>query len=159
MAIPRDIEEMDLEKLQLFCIDDLKAISQNNHAMREEQAVRATEIVEKYREEFYAWLRALSIEPVIKQMRVHVNEAIDAEMKRAIKKGFVPSEAEDNMRKMAEQMFKRFLHDPTQNLRKSSTENKNSNCIESVKRMFNIDTDHIDFKQYKLDHHTKGYEA
>ena len=159
MAIPRDIEDMGMEKLQLFRIDDLQSISQSNHAMREEQAVRAAEIVEKYTEDFYAWLRALSIEPVIKQMRKHVNTAIDAEMKRAIKKGFVPAEAEANMRKMAEQMFKRFLHDPTQNLRKSSTQKKNANCIESVKRMFNIDTENIDFKQYKLDHHTKGYEA
>jgi glutamyl-tRNA reductase len=159
MAIPRDIEDMGMEKLQLFRIDDLRSISESNHAMREEQAVRAAEIVENYREEFYAWLRALSIEPVIKQMRQHVSEAIDEEMKRAIKKGFVPSEAEDNMRKMAEQMFKRFLHDPTQNLRKSSTQRKNANCIESVKKMFNIDTEHIDFKQYKNDHHTKGYSA
>jgi len=159
MAIPRDIEDMGMEKLQLFRIDDLQSISESNHAMREEQAVRATEIVEKYKDDFYSWLRALSIEPVIKQMRVHVSEAIDAEMHRAIKKGFVPAEAEDNMRKMAEQMFKRFLHDPTQNLRKSSTQKKNANCIESVKRMFNIDTENIDFKQYKLDHHTKGYEA
>ena len=92
-------------------------------------------------------------------MRQNVSDAIDAEMNRAIKKGFVPSEAEDNMRKMAEQMFKRFLHDPTQNLRKSSTQKKNANCIESVKRMFNIDTDNIDLKQYKNDHHTKGYNA
>jgi glutamyl-tRNA reductase len=159
MAIPRDIEDMDMEKLQLFRIDDLKSISQSNHAMREEQAVRAAEIVEKYKEEFYAWLRALSIEPVIKQMRQHVSDAIDVEMQRAIKKGFVPAEAEANMRKMAEQMFKRFLHDPTQNLRKSSTQKQNANCIESVKRMFNIDTEHIDFKQYKNDHHTKGYSA
>jgi len=159
MAIPRDIEDMELEKLELFIIDDLKAISQSNHAMREEQAVRAASIVENYREEFYAWLRALSIEPVIKQMREHVSQAIDAEMKRAIKKGFVSAEHEANMRKMAEQMFKRFLHDPTQNLRKSSTEQKNANCIESVKRMFNIDTENIDFKQYKNDHHTKGYNA
>jgi len=159
MAIPRDIEDMGMEKLQLFRIDDLRSISESNHAMREEQAVRAAEIVEKYREEFYAWLRALSIEPVIKQMRQHVSEAIDLEMKRAIKKGFVPAEAEANMRKMAEQMFKRFLHDPTQNLRKSSTQRKNANCIESVKKMFNIDTEHIDFKQYKNDHHTKGYSA
>jgi len=159
MAIPRDIADIELEKLQIFRIDDLKAISQNNHAMREEQAVRATEIVEKYREEFYTWLRALSIEPVIKQMRQHVGDAIDTEMKRAIKKGFVPQEHEANMRKMAEQMFKRFLHDPTQNLRKSSTQKKNANCIESVKRMFNIDTENIDFKQYKSDHHTKGYNA
>lgn len=159
MAIPRDIEDMELEKLQLFRIDDLRAISQTNHALREEQAVIATEIVEKYKDDFYAWLRALSIEPVIKQMREHVNQAIDAEIERAIKKGFVPAESEANMRKMAEQMFKRFLHDPTQNLRHSSTEKKNANCIEAVKKMFNIDTDNIDFKQYKNDHHTKGYGA
>jgi glutamyl-tRNA reductase len=63
------------------------------------------------------------------------------------------------MRKMAEQMFKRFLHDPTQNLRASSTQKKNANCIEAVKRMFNIDTEDIDMKQYKTDHHTKGYSA
>ena len=159
MAIPRDIEDMELEKLQIFRIDDLRAISQDNHALREEQAVRAAEIVEKYKEEFYAWLRALSIEPVIKEMREQVNEAIDAEMKRALKKGFVPVEAEANMRKMAEQMFKRFLHEPTQNLRHSSAEKKNANCIESVKRMFNIDTEDIDLKQYKNDHHKKGYNA
>jgi glutamyl-tRNA reductase len=159
MAIPRDIEEMELDKLQLFRIDDLRTISQDNHALREEQAVRATEIVERFKDEFYAWLRALSIEPVIKEMREQVNDAIDAEMKRALKRGFVPKEAEANMRKMAEQMFKRFLHDPTQNLRHSSTEKENANCIEAIKKMFNIDTENIDPKQYKNDHHTKGYNA
>ena len=159
MAIPRDIEDMDLEKLHLFRIDDLRNISNDNHALREEQAVRATEIVAKYKDEFYAWLRALSIEPVIKQMREHVADAIDQEMTRAIQKRFVPAEYESNMRKMAEQMFKRFLHDPTQNLRHSSVENKNANCIEAVKKMFNIDTENIDLKQYKNDHHTKGYSA
>jgi len=159
MAIPRDIADIQLEKLALFRIDDLRSISNENHAMRQEQAIRAQEIVEKYTEEFYAWLRALSIEPVIKQMRQNVSAAIEKEMQRAIKKGFVPSEYEDNMRKMAEQMFNRFLHDPTQNLRHSSTEKKNANCIEAVKKMFNINTEHIDFKQYKNDHHTKGYNA
>lgn len=159
MAIPRDIEDMDLKKLQLFRIDDLRAISEDNHALREEQAVRASEIVEKYKEEFYTWLRTLSIEPVIKQMRAHVSEAIEAEMQRAIKKGFVPAEHEVNMRKMAEQMFKRFLHNPTQNLRHSSTEKKNANCIESIKKIFDIDTENIDLKQYKNDHHIKGYNA
>ena len=159
MAIPRDIADMDLPKLELYRIDDLKSISNENHAMRQEQAIRATEIVEQHTEEFYAWLRALSIEPVIKQMRQHVSEAIDKEMQRALKKGFVPPEYEANMRKMAQQMFNRFLHDPTQNLRKSSTEKKNANCIEAVKKMFNIDTEHVDAKQYKNDHHTKGYNA
>ncbi len=159
MAIPRDIADMDLPKLQLYRIDDLRSISDENHAMRQEQAIRAAEIVERYTEEFYSWLRALSIEPVIKQMREHVSAAIEKELQRAMKKGFVPAEYEANMRKMAEQMFNRFLHDPTMNLRKSSTEKKNANCIEAVKKMFNIDTEHLDFKQYKNDHHTKGYNA
>jgi len=159
MAIPRDIEDMNMKKLQLFRIDDLRAISQSNHALREEHAVRAAEIVQKYKDEFYAWLRALSIEPVIKQMREHVSTAIDAEMTRAIRKGFVPAEAEENMRKMAEQMFKRFLHEPTQNLRESSTQKENANSIEAIKKMFDIDTDNMDLKQYKNDHHTKGYNA
>ncbi len=159
MAIPRDIADMDLPKLKLYRIDDLRSISDENHAMRQEQAIRAAEIVERYTEEFYAWLRALSIEPVIKQMREHVSAAIEKELQRAMKKGFVPAEYEANMRKMAEQMFNRFLHDPTMNLRKSSTEKKNANCIEAVKKMFDIDTEHLDFKQYKNDHHTKGYNA
>ena len=159
MAIPRDIEDMDIEKLKLFRIDDLKSISQNNHALREEQAIRATEIVKKYKAEFYTWLQVLSIEPVIKQMRESVSLAIDAELKRAIKKGFVPAKSEQNMRKMAEQMFKRFLHEPTQNLRASSTQKENANSIEAIKKMFNINTDNIDLKQYKTDHHNKGYEA
>ncbi len=159
MAIPRDIADMDLPKLKLYRIDDLRSISDENHAMRQEQAIRAAEIVERYTEEFYAWLRALSIEPVIKQMREHVSASIEKELQRAMKKGFVPAEYEANMRKMAEQMFNRFLHDPTMNLRKSSTEKKNANCIEAVKKMFDIDTEHLDFKQYKNDHHTKGYNA
>ncbi len=159
MAIPRDIEDMELEKLHLFRIDDLRSISNENHALREGQAIRAAEIVRRYKEEFYAWLRALSVEPVIKQMREYVYESIDKEMHRAIKKGFVPAEYEENMRKMAKQMFNRFLHDPTQNLRYSSSEKENANSIEAVKKMFNIDTENIDFKQYKNDHHTKGYSA
>jgi len=92
-------------------------------------------------------------------MREYVTTAIDAEMTRAIKKGFVPAEAEENMRKMAEQMFKRFLHEPTQNLRESSTQKENSNSIEAIKKIFNINTDNMDLKQYKNDQHTKGYNT
>ena len=90
---------------------------------------------------------------------MNVEDAIDKEIKRAMSKGFVPQEYEDNMRKMAEQMFNRFLHDPTQNLRHSSTDKENANCIEAIKKMFDIDTDNIDLKKYKDDHHTKGYTA
>ncbi len=158
MAIPRDIDEMGLEKLQLFRIDDLRSISNENYALKQEQALRAMEIVERYKKEFYLWLRALSIEPVIKDMRLQVKEVIEKELNRAIRKNFVPQEYRENMQKMAEQMFTHFLHEPTQRLRQSSSDKNGSNRVESIKEIFDINTENIDVKQYKEEHHVKGYE-
>ena len=159
MAIPRDIDDMDLEKLKLFRIDDLKNISNENYALKQEQAIRAKEIVIHYKDEYYAWLKALSIEPVIRDMRLKVDEAIKKELERAIKKKFVPQEYRENMHKMAEQMFNRFLHDATQNLRQSSKDTDGSNKVGAITQIFGIDTDDVNTRQYKEnEHHVKGYE-
>jgi len=158
MAIPRDIEDMEIDKLQIFRIDDLKDISATNHALRQEQALKASEIVDRYRDDFYQWLRALSVEPVIKDMRLQVANVIDIELDRAIKKGFVPKEYEANIKKMAKQMFNRYLHKPTVRMRQSSREKEGAGGIESLKKIFDIDTENINYKQYKKDHH-KGYRS
>jgi glutamyl-tRNA reductase len=158
MAIPRDIDEMGIEKLKLFRIDDLKGISKENYALKQEQANRAVEIVEKYKDEFYKWLRKLSIEPVIKDMRLQAKSAIDKELERAIKKKFVPKEYKENIEKMAEQMFKRFLHDATQNLRQCSSESNSTKRIDAIKDIFKITTDNVDPLKYKKEHYVKGYE-
>ncbi len=158
MAIPRDIGEVCADKLKIFRIDDLQNISASNHAMRQEQALKANEIVSHYRDDFYRWLRALSVEPVIKGMREKVDQAIEEELSRAIKKGFVPKDSEDNMRKMANQMFNSFLHKPTVKMRKSSREKEGASGIDALKNIFNVNTENIDTKLYKQDHH-KGYRS
>jgi len=157
MAIPRDIEEIKLDQLRIFRIDDLKHISEDNHALRQEQALKASEIVERYKEDFFLWLRTLSVEPIIKGVRLQVEDAIDTELDRAIKKGFVPAEAEENMRKMAKQMFNRFLHIPTVRMRESSRKKDGAAGIDAFGNFFDIDTTQINFKQYKKEHHKKGY--
>jgi len=159
MAIPRDIEDIKLEQLRIYRIDDLKHISADNHALRQEQALKASEIVDRYRDEFFLWLRALSVEPVIKGVRLQVEEAIETELQRAIKKGFVPAEAEANMRKMAQQMFNRFLHTPTVRMRESSRKKDGVTGIDAFGNFFDLDMSHINFKQYKKEHHKKGYQA
>ncbi|SFV57850.1 Glutamyl-tRNA reductase [hydrothermal vent metagenome] len=158
MAIPRDIEDMEIDRLQIFRIDDLKDISASNHALRQEQALKAGEIVDRYRDDFFQWLRALSVEPVIKDMRLQVDKVIEIEMNRAIKKGFIPQEYEANIKKMAKQMFNRYLHKPTVRMRQSSREKEGAGGIESLKKIFDIDTENINYKQYKKDHH-KGYRS
>ena len=136
----------------------LKNISKENYALKQEQAIRAIEIVEVYKDEFYKWLRALSIEPLIKDMRLQAKSAIDKELKRAIQKKFVPREYEANMQKMAEQMFNRFLHDATQNLRQCSSEITSTKRVDAIKEIFEIVIDDRNAKKYKKEHHVKGYK-
>jgi glutamyl-tRNA reductase len=158
MAIPRDIADISVDKLTIYRIDDLQNISASNHAMRQEQALKANEIVERYKDDFYKWLRALSVEPIIKGMREQVSYSIEVELQRAIKKNFVPKEYEENMQKMAEQMFNRFLHNPTVKMRQSSREKEGVSSMDSLKNIFDIDMENVNFKQYKKDHH-KGYKS
>ncbi len=157
MAIPKDIEDMDFENLQLFRIDDLQVISNQNYALKEEQALIARDIVLEYKDSFYHWLRVLSAEPVIKHMRLKVQDSISKELNRAIKKGFIQESMRHNVEKMANQMFNRFLHDPTNLLRETSGDSSGSNTLDAIQKLFNINVAHENVKKYKNEHHFKGY--
>ena len=147
MAIPRDIDnEIKDSKIKIYYIDDLQAISKNNHALRKEQALIAHDIVKKYKDEFLKWLQIQSIEPVIKQMRLNIEQIVKEETARAIKKGFLPKEYKDNIEYMAIQLFDKFLHKPTKNMRQISKENDGIEVIESIKEIFEIDTNNTETK-------------
>ena len=149
MAIPRDIEEMEEENIKVYRIDDLQSISKSNHAMREEQALKATEVVEQYTKEFYLWLQALTIEPLIKGMRLSIDEVIEGEVARSVKKGYLPEQFSDNAKRMITQVFDKYLHVPTKNLRDLAKQNDGQAAVNAFKRVFEITTDDADLAQYK----------
>jgi len=150
MAIPRDIDNnINVDNLKIYFIDDLQAISKNNHALRKEQALIATDIVKKYKTEFLKWLQALSVEPVIKQMRLNIDKIVKDECDRVIKKGFIPNDYRENLEYMAKQLFDKFLHIPTKNMRKISKECEGAEVIDYVKKIFDINIEDIDPKKYK----------
>ncbi len=60
---------------------------------------------------------------------------------------------------MAEQMFNRFLHTPTIRMRESSQEKEGVVGIDALKNIFDIDMANVNFKQYKKEHHKKGYHS
>ena len=149
MAIPRDIEDINDDKIDIYRIDDLQSISQNNHALRQEQALRAFDIVQKYKKEFFIWLRALSVEPVIKQMRLDIDSVIEQEIQRALKKGFIPNEYKDNIKYLVKQTFDKYLHKPTKRMRELSRTSEGGAMIEAVREIFDIDLKDIDAQRYK----------
>ena len=90
IAVPRDIDEnISLNNLEIFSVDDLQDIVNENMSLRAEQAKTAYGIVSRMSLEFFEWLKSLEIEPIVKNLYIKGNEIIDKKVKNAIKKGFI----------------------------------------------------------------------
>jgi len=149
MAIPRDIDEVRQKNIKLYRIDDLRTISKTNHALREEQALAAAEVVDRYVDNFYLWLQALAVEPLIKQMRLSINDVVKSEVQRSVKKGYLPRQFSDNANKMIVQVFDKFLHEPTRNLRELAKKNDSQNVINALADIFGLDIEVPNPAKYK----------
>ncbi|MEJ2501399.1 MAG: glutamyl-tRNA reductase, partial [Campylobacterales bacterium] len=109
MAVPRDIGDISHDRVTVYRVDDLKNTVDENIMLREEEAKASFAIVGRYTAEFYAWLKSLNIEPLIKELYRRADEAAGIETARALKKGFLPDSHAAEAEKMALQAIKRFL--------------------------------------------------
>jgi glutamyl-tRNA reductase len=86
IAVPRDIEASanELSAVNLFCIDDLKTIIQNNLQGREHAAEKAREVIQVKTQEFLAWLSSLDlVATTIRAYRKQVEEISQLELVKA----------------------------------------------------------------------------
>lgn len=143
LAIPRDIELGCKEGIYLFSIDDIQGVVNANRAQREQDVRKAHGIVGRSVVAFYEWLDTLNVEPMIKEIYLKAQEAVDTEVKRALAKGFIPQEYAYEAEKMANQAIKRFLHDMTKKMREVSTETKSDSITGAMQYMLNSKNDNI----------------
>ena len=122
LALPRDINYHIGERINLYVIDDLKVIIDENLSHREDAAKAAHGIIGRAIVEFFESLASLDIEPIIKEIYEKAYDAALVESNRAVCKGFIPKEYENEAKKMCEQALKRFLHEMTTSMRNSSDE-------------------------------------
>ena len=148
MAIPRDIDIKKQDDIELFVVDDIKNIVDANRADRGQYVRQAHGIVGRSVVEFFEWLDALNVEPLIKEIYQKADDAVEVETQRALKKGFIPKECEYEAKKMAQQAIKRFLHDMTKKMREASHEAKSDTVTGAMQYMLNDAHDNIP-NQYK----------
>jgi glutamyl-tRNA reductase len=157
IAVPRDIDEnISLNGLEIFSVDDLQDIVNENMSLRAEQAKTAYGIVSRMSMEFFEWLKSLEIEPVVKNLYVKGETIIDKKVKNAIKKGFINPQDEENIRKLCQTVITEYLHSPSKRLKDIS---KNMECdvvVSTVQNMFGLSSDSNLSNKYKCDHLTKN---
>ena len=151
MAVPRDISCSYGSMIQLFTVDDLKSIVEENKGIKEGEARKAHGVVGRSVVEFFEWLDALNVEPIIKEIYQKAYKTAEIESKRAIDSGYIPKEYEEQAQKMAEQTLKRFLHDMTTKMRKVTHEPKSDSISGIMQMLANNENDEIPdrFKEVK----------
>lgn len=138
MAVPRDIDDIEHAMVKVYRIDDLKNTVDENIMLREEEAKTSFAIVGRYTSEFYAWLKSLNIEPLIKTIYQRAERSAQRETARAIEKGFLPKAYEQQAQKMAVQTLKRYLHPQVMQLRKAADIGDIDAMIESMSFILNM---------------------
>lgn len=138
IAVPRDIEDIDLPNLKIYAVDDLQEIVNENMSLRAEQAKQAYLIVNRSSNEFFDWLKSLEVEPVVKHMYLKASTIIEKKMQNAIKKGFIKTEDEENIKKLCETVLNEFLHQPTHELKSISKDVECDMVLGTVQSIFGL---------------------
>ncbi|WP_294962128.1 glutamyl-tRNA reductase [Sulfurimonas sp.] len=153
LAIPRDIVYDKGERINLYQIDDLKTIVDENKGLREEEARKAHTIIGRSTVAFFEWLDTLNIEPMIKDIYAKAFEAAKIESERVIRNGYIPKEYEEEVHKMGEQVMKRFLHDMTSKMRGVSEESKSDMITGAMQFLIKSDNKNVKMPdEYKCEH-------
>ena len=140
IAVPRDIDSIKSSNLEVFAVDDLEEIVNENMKIRAEKAKEAYTIVNKYSKEFFTWLKSLEIDPVVKQMYVKANTVIEKKISNAIAKGYIDAKDEKNITKLCETILNEFLHEPTKQLKTISKSLESDAVLTSIQNIFALDS-------------------
>ena len=141
IAVPRDIDEIKSPHLQIFAVDDLQDIVNENMSLRAEKAKQAYLIVNQLSSEFFDWLKSLEIEPVVKNLYVKANDVIEKRVALAIKKGFIDGSNEENIKKLCQTVLNEFLHEPTCQLKTISKKVECDVVLGSIQSVFGLPND------------------
>lgn len=139
LAVPRDVSPAagELAGVQLWDIDDLQAICDENRARRAGELTRAEAITEREVERFMTWWTARELAPTISALVRRAESIRDAELARLLPRlGSRDARDEELLRTFAARLVNKLLHEPITML-KDDPEGANMAAV--VRALFALD--------------------
>ena len=143
IAVPRDIDP-DVSKVDhafLYNIDDLEAVVASNLKGRQQEAVRAEQIVSEEAKRFYSQLQTFQVNPTIKALHQQFRQIADTELQACFYKATLSDQQEAAVASMTQAIVKKLLHHPMQNLRGAVNDGSvdHAQYIEALQELFALD--------------------
>lgn len=144
IAVPRDIDPLvgKLTDVYLYDIDDLKSVLDENLKTRRDGARKAEDIVLEVESRFQAWINSLKVVPAIIDLKKRFEHIKRSEVERALSKLENYSERDkDVIVMMASRIIGKILHSPLTNLKKEASTSRGALYVDSVKKLFELETE------------------
>lgn len=140
LALPRDVDITLKENnlIDLYNIDDLKRMSDENLKRREELSLKAREIIRDSIDEFYDWMKEIKFDPVIKSLNDRCKEIEQDTLEYINRKLQLDCREQKIIEKMIKSSLKRLLREPINNLKDLKTEENANEYVEVINKLFNF---------------------
>ncbi len=141
IAVPRDIDPNinKLDNVYLYDIDNLKEVIEDNIQQRQEEALKAQNIIQDEVEAFCSWLQSLILQPTIIDLRNRFSAYAEEELTRTLKKiGPVDKKTQEALEMMIDALIRKLTHDPISYL-KCAHRDVDTNHITVTRQIFNLD--------------------
>jgi len=152
ISVPRNVDAdvNQLSNVQAFNVDDLKAVVAQNTESRRQMAQEAAVMLEEECEAFEVWWRSLETVPTINSLRSKIETIREQELEKALSR--LGSEFAEKHQEVIEALTRgivnKILHDPMVQLRAQQDIEARRHAMETLKMLFNLETEAISGQQY-----------
>jgi glutamyl-tRNA reductase len=145
ISVPRNVaaDVNEIEGVNAYNVDDLKAVVAANHETRRQIAEEAEVIIEEEVTNYILWWRSLETVPTISCLRNKVETIREQEMEKALSR--LGSEFGEKHQEVIEALTRgivnKILHEPMVQLRAQQDIEARRHCLRSLQMLFNLDTE------------------
>lgn len=145
IAMPRNIDPDSnrIEGIDLYDVDDLNYIVDDNLSARKTCIPQVKNIIEEEALRYLNWMTGRSVVPVIKDFRREVSTMVELEVNLALKKMTSISDSDiDVVKHMAHRITNKILHTPTKNLRSHAPDKDAETYANVLRELFALDSNY-----------------
>ena len=145
ISVPRNVhgDVNEVENVQAFNVDDLKAVVAQNYESRRRMAQEAEKLLDEEVDAFDVWWRSLETVTTISCLRNKIETIREQELEKALSR--LGAEFGDKHQEIIEALTRgivnKILHDPMVQLRAQQDVEARRRCMQTLQMLFNLDAD------------------
>jgi glutamyl-tRNA reductase len=143
ISVPRNIAANvnELDRINCYNVDDLKAVVAANQESRRQIAQEAEGIIEEEANNYILWLRSLETVPTISCLRSKVETIREQELEKALSRlgSEFAEKHQETIEALTRGIVNKILHEPMVQLKAQQDIEARRRCLQSLQMLFNLD--------------------